>query len=226
MLKLFLKSIKDLFNTKILLTSLIPIVVASLFWGIIFFILHNQINQFIVWLISYIPFVGDSKWLVNTVEAIGGIFIYYELLIITSIMIVGIIADKIVDEINSKYYHNEKRGFGTTLESIIISLKQNLLFIILFILFLPTMFIPVVNIVVHLFLWSILIKKPTFYDSIAMYANKDEFHQLESSNTMQLRLIALVSASLLLIPVFGIFVYILQLLMFTHFNLQRLKTIR
>ena len=226
MLKLFLKSIKDLFNTKILLTSLIPIVVASLFWGIIFFILHNQINQFIVWLISYIPFVGDSKWLVNTVEAIGGIFIYYELLIITSIMIVGIIADKIVDEINSKYYHNEKRGFGTTLESIIISLKQNLLFFILFILFLPTMFIPVVNIVVHLFLWSILIKKPTFYDSIAMYANKDEFHQLESSNTMQLRLIALVSASLLLIPVFGIFVYILQLLMFTHFNLQRLKTIR
>ncbi len=226
MLKLFLNSIKDLFNIKILLTSLIPIVVASLFWGIIFFIFHNQINQFIVWLISYIPFVGDSKWLVHTVEAIGGIFIYYELLIITSIMIVGLIADQIVDEINDKYYHNEKRGFGTTLESIIISLKQNLLFIILFILFLPTMFIPVINIVVHLFLWSILIKKPTFYDSIAMYANKDEFHQLESSNTMQLRLIALASASLLLIPVFGIFVYILQLLMFTHFNLQRLKAIR
>jgi len=226
MLELLLKSIKDLFNTKILLASLVPIVVASLFWGLIFFIFRNQINQFIVWLISYIPFVGDSSWLVNIVETIGGIFIYYELLIITSIMIVGIIADKIVDEINSKYYHNEKRGFGTTLESIIISLKQNLLFIILFILFLPAMFIPVVNILVHLFLWSILIKKPTFYDSIAMYATKNEFHQLESSNTMKLRFIALASAALLLVPVFGIFVYILQLLMFAHFNLQRLKAIR
>lgn len=226
MLEIIIKSFKDLFDKKILLTSLIPIVIAAIFWGVIFFIFDSQINQFVVYLVSHIPFIGDNSWVQSTVEAIGGIFVYYELLIITSIIIVGIIADSIVNRINNKYYHNEKRGFGSVTESILISLKQNLIFIVLFIIFLPAMFVPLLNIFVHLFLWSILIKKPTFYDSISMYATKEEFSTLENSNKFTTRVITLLSAILFLIPIFGIFVYIVQLLFFTHYNLQRLKELR
>jgi len=226
MSEIILKSIKDLFDKKILLTSLIPIVIAALFWGIVFFIFHTQINNFIVYLVSHIPFIGDNSWVQNGIEAIGGILIYYELLIITSIMIVGIIADTVVERINGKYYQVEKKGFGSVLESIFIALKQNLLFIVLFIIFIPAMFVPLLNIFVHLLLWSILIQKPTFYDSISMYATKEEFETLQNSNKMQMRITTFLSASLFLIPVFGIFVYILQLLLFTHFNLKRLKEMR
>jgi CysZ protein len=226
LLEIIIKSFKDLFDRKILLTSLIPIIIAAILWGIIFFIFHTQINQFVVYLVSHIPFIGNNSWVQSVVEAIGGIFIYYELLIITSVMIVGIIADSIVDRINSKYYNIEKKGFGTILESIFISLKQNLIFFILFIIFLPTMFIPLLNIFVHIFLWSILIKKPTFYDSISMYATKEEFKFLQNSNKMTIIIITFLCASFFLIPIFGIFVYIIQLLIFTHFNLQRLKELR
>jgi CysZ protein len=226
LLEIIIKSFKDLFDRKILLTSLIPIIIAAILWGIIFFIFHTQINQFVVYLVSHIPFIGNNSWVQSVVEAIGGIFIYYELLIITSVMIVGIIADSIVDRINSKYYNIEKKGFGTILESIFIALKQNLIFFILFIIFLPAMFIPLLNIFVHIFLWSILIKKPTFYDSISMYATKEEFKFLQNSNKMTIIIITFFCASFFLIPIFGIFVYIIQLLIFTHFNLQRLKELR
>jgi len=226
MVEIILKSFKDLFDKKILFTSLIPIAIAALFWGTIFFIFHSSINQFIIYLLSHIPFIGDKGWVHSLVETAGGVVIYYELLITTSVMIVGIIADKIVDVINSKYYHVEKRGFGTITESIFISLKQNILFFILFIIFIPAMFIPVLNIFVHLFLWSILLKKPTFYDSIATYATRDEFNTLKNTNKFTLTAITIISASLFLIPVIGIFIYILQLLMFTHFNLKRLQSLR
>lgn len=226
MVDIILKAFKDLFDKKILFTSLIPIIIAALFWGIVFFIFHTDLSRFVSWLVSHIPFIGDKSWVHSLVESIGGVVIYYELLITTSIMIVGVIADSIVDKINDKYYHLQKRGFGSLVESIYISLKQNIIFFILFIILIPAMFVPVLNIFVHLLLWSILIKKPTFYDSISMYATKDEFNTLKNTNKATLLIITLLSASLFLIPVFGIFVYIVQLLMFTHFNLTRLKQLR
>ncbi len=49
---------------------------------------------------------------------------------------------------------------------------------------------------------------------------------VEYTNKLTLTLITIISASLFLIPVIGIFVYILQFLMFTHFNLKRLQSLR
>ena len=172
MIDILLKSLKDVFDKEILFVSLIPIIVAALFWGIVFFIFHTQINSFFTYIADHIPFISDSNWIKNIIETIGGIFIYYELLIITSVMIVGIIADKIVDKINKKYYNLEKKGFGTLFGSLSISLKQNIIFILLFLVLIPVMFIPMLNILANLILWTILIKEPMYYDSIAMYATK------------------------------------------------------
>jgi len=141
-------------------------------------------------------------------------------------MIVGIIADKIVDRINEKYYHLKKHGFGSFLGSMGITLKYNLIFFVLLIIFLPAMFIPGLNIFVNVILWIILIKEPVFYDSVAMYASKKEYQSLKSQNKTTTFLIAFLSSLLFLIPVIGVFVYIVQLLLFTHYNLKRLKELR
>ena len=226
MLEILINSIKDLFDRKILFTSLIPIIVAAIFWGIVFFVFHSQIKGFFVYLTNHIPFISDAEWIKNIIEAIGGIFIYYQLLIITSTMIVGIIADKIVDRINEKYYNLNKEGFGNFLGSMGITLKYNLIFFVLLIVFLPVMFIPGLNILVNVILWMILIKEPIFYDSVAMYASKEEYQLLKNQNKTTTFLIAFLSSLLFLIPVIGVFVYIVQLLLFTHYNLKRLKKLR
>ena len=226
MVDILLRAIKDVFDKKIFFTSLIPIVVAALFWGVVFFVFHTQINSFFVYLVGHIPFFGDATWLKDIMEAVGGIFVYYQLLILTSVLIVGLIADKIVDKINAKYYHLKKDGFGSIVGSIGISLKQNAIFIVLFLILLPTMFIPLLNIFINLFLFILLIKKPMFYYSISMYASRDEYAILEKNDKMSTTIMSLLSASLFLVPILGVFVYILQLLIFTHFNLKRLERLR
>jgi len=225
MLPIFAKSLKDFFDIKILLISLLPITGAALIWGGIFYVFSSQIDSALANLLGHIPFLNND-WVRSTVELVGGVFLYYELLIVTAVMIVGVIADWVVDRVNGNSYQLEKRGFGSFSGSMITSLKSNLLFMLLFVLFLPLIFVPLINIFVHLFLWMILIKTPLFYDSIAMYATRDEYKALKKSNRLSVFTIALVSASLFLIPVIGVFIYVLQLLFFTHFNLQRLAKLR
>ena len=166
MLSIFAKSLKDFFDIKILLTSLLPITGAALIWGGIFYVFSSQIDSALADLLGHVPFLNND-WVRSTVELVGGVFLYYELLIVTAVMIVGVIAEWVVDRVNGKSYQLEKRGFGSFSGSMITSLKSNLLFMLLFVLFLPLIFIPLINIFVHLFLWMILIKTPLFYDSIA-----------------------------------------------------------
>ena len=220
------KSLRDIFDEKILFLSLIPIFISIVFWGILFYIFYDDINQYIKKLIEYIPFIQDGSFIATIIETIGGGFIYYQLVIITSMTIVGIVADKVVDRINEKYYLLEKHGFGTVTESIWISIKQNFIFMFLFILFIPLMFVPIINIIINVFLWTILLKKPLFYDSISGFANKNEFELLWQRDKLQLNIITILNASLFLIPFLGVFVYIIQLIIFTHFNLERLYEIR
>lgn len=225
MLPVFAKSLKDFFDLKILFISVLPITGAALVWGLVFYVFSTQIDNALSSLLGYIPFL-DNAWVRGTVELVGGVFIYYELLIITAIMIVGIIADWVVDRVNSKSYQLDKRGFGSLAGSMLISLKSNLLFMLLFVLFLPLIFIPLINIIVHLYLWMVLIRTPLFYDSIAMYATQAEYMKLKKSNRFSTWIIALSAASLFLIPLVGVFIYVLQLLFFTHYNLQRLASLR
>ncbi len=226
MLDIVFKSFRDLFDKKIFFISLLPLIISALFWSGFFYLWHESIDLFFTYILSHIPYIGTSEWLKKGVEAVSGIFAYYQLVILTSMSIVGVIADRIVDRVNEKYYHLQKRGFGTTGGSIFVSLKQNLIFFILFIFTIPFMFIPVVNIILNLLLWSLLIKKPLFYDSIVMYATKDEYKTLFRSNQIQTKTLTLFGASLFLVPFLGVFVYVIQLLIFTHFNMQRLRDIR
>ena len=226
MFRIFLISLRDLLNPKILKLSLVPILLSAILLGAVFYLFQSNISSLFIYMTSFIPFIGDSDWFRSSIETIGVVFIYYHLLIIISLMLVGLISDKVVDIVNTKHYHLQKLGFGTTQESVIISLKQNIIFVILLLLLLPTLFIPIVNIIVMVFLWSIAIKKPMSYDSISTIATKDEYQELLSTNKLKTTTLSLLTASLFLIPILGILVYILQLLAFSHFNMSRLQTIR
>ena len=175
------KSLRDFLDPRILLISLLPISLAAVFWGLVFYVFQEQINTGLErFLMRYLPaFIAD--WAAAISGVIGGIFIYYELLLITAVMIVGLIADIVVGRINTRQYQLEKRGFGSLSGSLLISLRSNAFFIILFVITLPLLFVPVLNILVHLFLWVVLIKSPLFYDSIAMFATREEYQTLKST---------------------------------------------
>ncbi len=222
MIALFLKSVKDFFDPKIIFYALIPILLAGLLLGGLFYLLHTQIVGIFVTAASYIPFVSP-EWLQRISESFLGVFIFYEFWIMTALVLVGLISDKVVDRINDKYYHLEKKGFGTMAGSIIAALKSNILFILLFVITSPLLLIPGVNILLHILLWMVMLKAPMYYDACAFYASRSEFKMIKKRYIGGLRFVTFVSASLLLIPFVGVFLYLLQLIMFTHFSLSKLK---
>lgn len=215
------KSFRDFLNFRILMISFVPIMGAALFWGCVFYLFSDQIDALLVSWLGRVPFM-NTEWAVDAVELIGGLVIFYQLMIATAVMIVGLIADGVVDRINARRYQLARTGFGSLSGSIWTSLKSNTLFILLFVLFLPLVFVPVINIAVQLWLWMLLIKKPLFYDSLAMYANREEYTRLLKADRGQTFVITLAAASLFLIPLIGVFIYVLQLLFYANYNLQRL----
>lgn len=222
MLNLLIKSLKDFLDKRILLLSVLPLFISALVIGLLFFIFSNKIHQFFIWIANYIPFVSSSS-VANIAQSIISLTFFYQLMVMMSVMFVGLVADKIADRINAKNYQMDKQGFGTLAGSITTAIKANLLFILLLILFSPTLFIPGVNIVVHIFLWSVLIKSPLFYDSLAFYASKNQFKQIRKNNKQRILLLSLALSCLFFIPVFGVFLYVFQLIVFIHFNLGNLK---
>ncbi|GEM_PF-2162101 len=222
MFPIFIRSLKDFFDKKILLISIVPMLISAVVLGSILLIFSNNIHEFFIWIMSHIPFI-NGELVAGITQGLFVILIFYELIIISSVLFVGIVTDSVVDRINAKHYNLEKRGFGTLLGSMAKAIKSNIIFIILFIILIPTLFIPFLNILIHLLLWSILIKEPMFYDSLAFYANKEEFEQIKQKNKFKIWFISFVSSALFLLPMIGVFLYVLQLIIFTHFNLQNLK---
>lgn len=222
MIALLLKSLKDFLHPKILFYSLIPLLLSGLLLGALFYLLHTQIEGYFITIASYIPFVS-AQWVQNISESLLGFFIFYEFWIMLALVLVGLISDKVVDFINDKYYHLEKKGFGTMSGSVLSALKSNALFLMLFIITSPLLLIPVVNVLLHIVLWMVMLKAPMYYDACAFYATKSQFKEIKSQYKGQLRFITLLSASLLLIPFLGVLLYVLQLIMYSHFALSKLK---
>jgi len=220
-LKVFFSAFRDFFDKRVFFISLVPLIISAIFWSIVFYIFHNDIDVLIS---EYVENEDIRGFFLFVLESI----VFYELLIITSVIIVGIVADKIVKTINQKYYKLNFNGFGKISDSIFISIKANIKFVLIFIfLFLPSLVIfPFISLVIHILMWMVVIKDAMFYDSLSSIANENEYNIIKNSNRLEIFFITLLSASLFFIPVFGVFVYIWQLLIFIHYNLNKLKELR
>ena len=216
----------DLFDKRIFFTSFIPLLISAFLVSGFFYIFHEILSLFSTYVVDHIPFLDDTNSIKTKLSNASGWSAYYQLLISISMIFVGLIADRVVEVINDKYYHLKKRGFGSVAGSIIISLKQNAIFYILLFISLPFLFIPYLNIPIHLALWIYLIKEPLFYDTLSLYANKDEYKKLKTSDKRETLIWSAIGASLFFVPLLGVFAYIIQLLIFAHFNLLRLYKLR
>jgi hypothetical protein len=225
MIEALVHTLKDFWHPKIYLLSLIPLLLSGILLAAVFYLLHTQIEGYFVIIAGYIPFVS-AEWVQKISESFIALFIFYEFWIMLALVFVGIIADRVVDFINERHYHLQKKGFGTMWGSIVEALKSNLLFFILFILTSPLLFVPILNIVVHLLLWMVMLKAPMYYDAAAFYATKEEFKMIKKRDKGELRRITLLSASVLFIPFIGLLLYIFQLMLYTHFALTKLRHYR
>jgi len=212
--------IKDLFDKEILKYTIIPFIISLIFWLIVFLFFSHNIIQFLLSIISYLPFVEKIS---NLIANIGGVILiivlYYVLVIATLGIFSSFFIDKIVLRINEKHYNLTPKNpsFYDMLKGIFVSIKSFFIYIFIFVFTFYLLFIPVVNIIYQMFMMSILNKKSLVFDSSYLFCNPKE---IEKKYNFQLWWRVFFSSIIYLIPFISLFGYTFQLVFIAHFVLK------
>ncbi len=204
------KSFKDIFSPMVLLfvvkVTLISLAItATLLW-----LTKESINSFIISYLSWIPW----EWVQTSGAAVASIAISYIIFIIMLSITTSFMVEPLLIKLAKKHYPETKVvGTPNIITSLLLNLKSALLMFVMFIFTFPVMFIPLVGAVYMLWLWSILLKKPTIYDVSSLFiSNKQEVKDKTKKSTM----IAMIAAGFNYIPILNIFSAVFAQILFLH----------
>jgi len=215
MIKIILKSLRDLFD-PIVLGFILKVGLGSFFgWILILYLSWDSFSSLVEYLIGLIPYIGKFDFIKSGSAFLIALLVGYMLIIITISTLTSLYGPKVVAKLAQKEYGVKAEDKSSIIKSIYYTIKATIIFIILFILLLPFIFIPIVGQVVMLFLWAILIKEPTLYDITSLF-NKD-FNRYKSSKALWI--ISLVAATFNYIPILNIFAPLFAYIMFMHYIL-------
>jgi len=212
------KSINDIFSPMII-GFVLKIGLGSIaLWIILLTIFWDFYSILIEALISKIPFIGSWEWIQSSGTAVFALLLGYMLIIMTISIFTSLYSEPILIKLAKKHYPNiEVVGVPSMTKSLILTIKTSLLFLGLFLVSIPLLFIPTIGQLWMLWLWSILIKEPTAYDVGALFINDSELLKRKQKNS---RFISVLASLFNYIPVLNIFAPIFAQILFLHYILK------
>jgi uncharacterized protein involved in cysteine biosynthesis len=213
--KTITKSTRDILSLKVL-TFILTIGISSiLIWVAILWKFWEEFEGFITSYLTWIPW----DWAQDTIAYIAAPLVGYTMVIITISILTSLFSEKLLISLAKKHYPEQKKFYDVPITgSIIVTLKSIVVFIILFILCLPFIFIPIFGQVVMLYLWSILLKAPTVYDVGGLFI--EDKKQLKKRNKKS-TLIAMIASLFNYIPLLNIFAPVFAQILFLHHILSK-----
>jgi len=204
------KSLKDILSMDVIL-FVIKIAIASLaLSSIVVWLFWDGVKSMVGSYISWIPW----EWLQTTGAGMVSILMIYILFIIIVSLLTSLTSEKLLIKIAKKHYPNVKVvGSPSISRSIMLTLKTSILFLLLFVLFIPLLFIPIFGQIVMLYLWSILIKQPTIHDVSSLFMFDKKHYKKKSKRAT---IIAMTASLFNYIPVLNIFTPVFAQIMFLH----------
>jgi len=252
-LEIIIKSIKDFFSSKMLKIALIPLILSMIILYLIFFGLADfsiealkniaQITKdgsevfidenapfYFAWLTYFILFLFKypiTSYLIGILFYTTGAIFIFHIAIIVTLFIIGFLTANIVQNLHKKdYSHLELKPFGNITNAIINSLKAIFVMLLLYILFIPLYFIPIVNIVALYLPLYYFFHKLLNFDVGSTILNKDEYQKIyiENSSYFRFRTLALYFLSMLpFITLFLAVFYVIYLSNVYFVKLDKLK---
>jgi len=204
------KSFKDIFSgTVLLFVAKVTLLALALTTALLWFF-NGMLTGFITSYLSWIPW----EWLRNTGASVGTIAVAYMIFIMVLSMLTSLMVEPLLIKLAKKHYPNSPVvGTPDITTSLLLSLKSGFLFLFIFLIGFPIMFIPLVGAVWMLWLWSIVLKAPTIYDVSSLFiADKS----LIKSKTKKSTLMAMIAAGFNYIPVVNIFAPAFAQILFLH----------
>jgi len=230
---LLILSVKDFFSPKMLKFALVPFVISMLIMYILFFLLAGagldalgtldfQSTQTTIEngiphtdtlsaqlegsaIIKFLMSHAITSWIATfLVYAIGGFFTLY-LSIIVAVLVIGFLTPAILKELQQRHYKDiEIIGYSNIIAAIALVIKWAFIMLLLFFLFIPLYFIPLVNILAFNFPLYYFFHKIMTYDISSTICTKEEnaIIKLRSGNELRLKTLGLYLISLIPFAIF------------------------
>ena len=204
------KSFKDIVSPTVLLFVLKVTLIAIAITMALLWLIGGSLNGFVTGYLSWLPW----EWLQTTGASVVSIAISYMIFIIMISIVTSFMVEPLLIKLAKKHYPSvQVVGTPNITTSILLSLKSAMIFFIIFMFTFPVMFIPLVGAVYMLWLWSILLKKPTIYDVSSLFIeDKKEIKSRTKKSTM----LAMIAAGFNYIPVLNIFAAVFAQILFLH----------
>lgn len=262
-LRSFLMALRSQLHIRMLLLTIAPFLLSISIWGLVlYFTLQPMIDWLQAYFAGYDLFREVSGWL-NAFDAgfasyvvvpLVAMWVLLPLMILTALLFIALFAmPAIVRHVASRHYPQlEQRQGGSIWGSMWMSFYTFILFVVLWIVSLPLLFLPPLGVIVQAVLWGWLTYKVLAYDALSEHADREELRELQRRQRWPLLLIGTVTGalgaapmllwlggimgaalSLVLFPLFAavsiwlyVLVFVFTGLWFTHFCLAALAEMR
>ena len=209
MASVYTKSLKDIFSFEVILfvikiTLLSLVVSLSTLWYF-----WEELLHFVEGYLSWIPW----EWLQTSGATLISWGFGYMIFLIALSTFTSLLSEKLLVRLAKKSYYIEPKGSPNTILSLIITAKSSLLSLGLFVLFIPLFFIPIVGQILIVYVWSIMLKKPTLYDVSSLFITDKEVRKQKEKKTT---LLSMIASLFNYIPILNTFAPIFAQILFLH----------
>jgi hypothetical protein len=204
------KSLQDILSKDVILFVLKMGLISLAITSILTWNMWETLNNIIISYLSWIPW----EWLQTSGASVATFSFAYMLFIIIVSLLTSLYSEKLLIALAKKRYPDVPVvGSANISTSIILTLKASIIFLLLFMLTLPLLFIPMFGQVLILYLWSVLLKEPTIYDVGALFINDKKTLKEKKKKT---RVLAMIAALFNYVPLVNIFAPVFAQILFLH----------
>ncbi len=214
MQKVITKSLSDILSPTVLAFILKIGFGSILLWVVLLSVSWDLYEKMISAYIQKIPLVGGWEWVQSGGTFIIALIVGYMLVIITISAFTSLFSEPLLIKLAKKHYPStEAVGTPAVSTSLWLTAKTSALFLGLFLISFPLLFIPVLGQIWMLWLWSILVKEPTTYDVGSLFIEDKAILKKEAKKS---GVIAMLASLFNYIPLLNIFAPVFAQIMFLH----------
>lgn len=240
---IFSRSLKDFLTPKMLKISLIPLIVTMIFLYILFFaaadfgitalqetaqasqngeeiVIDESAPFYFVWATYLIVFLfkySFTSYIAGFLLYTVGTIIVLKISVLLTIVVIGFLTPIILSKIHKRHYsHLTLHGHGTLLSPLWVLLKSSLIMILLFILFIPLYFIPLLNIIAFSLPFYYFFHKLLNYDVSSTILSQEEFKVIYQEEAGKVRLRTLLLYFISMIPFITLFTAVFYIIYLGH----------
>ncbi|MFI4923367.1 MAG: EI24 domain-containing protein [Burkholderiales bacterium] len=223
----------SLFHPKILGLTLLPVLLAFVFWGGLSWWFWQDWVIGVGHLLAQTPLDEylmryEIHWLAASVTTVLLILLLFPAVLVTALLVTSVFAMPVmVKHVGARNYPRlEQKHSGTVLGSLWNALVATVIFILLWLVTLPFWLFGLPAVVLPVLLSAYLSQRLFRYDALAEHASTDEFERVLERSGIRLYVLGAILALIQFVPVLNLFSPVYIGLAYIHFCLGELQQLR